>query len=97
MSVFDAAGCRIDTNMTVSETPETLLSRSQTHTHIRAAIMALPEVYRIVLCLRDIEGLTTEETAIALEISQENVKIRLHRARASLKALLEPFVRGQNL
>lgn len=57
------------------------------------AIEALPESYRNVLLLRDIEDLDTEETARAMGISPGAVKTRLHRARQALRGLLEPHLR----
>ncbi len=59
---------------------------------VRAQFEQLPESHRVVIMLRDIEGLSTEETAAALEITTDAVKIRLHRARQALRALLEPIV-----
>lgn len=97
LPVFDAAGCRVEFDAGESATPEALLSQVQTLDIIRNAIMSLPEPYRLVLCLRDIEGLSTIETSVALEISEANVKTRLHRARAALKTLLEPHVKEQKL
>ena len=55
----------------------------------------LPENYRIVLQLRDIEEFDTETVADMLEISTGAAKVRLHRARAALKVLLEPLLRGE--
>ena len=57
---------------------------------VRAKIGELPEQYRVVLILRDIEELSTEQTAEALELTVNAVKTRLHRARQALRALLEP-------
>ncbi len=57
-------------------------------------IQNLPENYRNVLLLRDIEGLDTEETARAVGASPNAVKTRLHRARLALRGLLEPHLRG---
>lgn len=62
---------------------------SEIRAAIRTAIEALPEPYRVVLLLRDIEGLDTNETAEILELSVVNVKTRLCRARQALRALLE--------
>ena len=53
----------------------------------------LPERYRNVLLLRDIEELDTQETAELMGISQGAVKTRLHRARLALRELLEPHMR----
>lgn len=58
-------------------------------------IQALPEGYRNVLMLRDIEDLDTEETAEAMGISPGAVKTRLHRARQALRELLEPHLRQE--
>lgn len=56
---------------------------------VRAAIDELPESYRVVLVLRDIEGLDTAEAAAALGIGADATKMRLHRARQALRTLLE--------
>jgi RNA polymerase sigma-70 factor (ECF subfamily) len=52
---------------------------------LHVAVLALPPKYRSVLMLRDIEEMSTADTADSLEISEENVKVRLHRARALLR------------
>jgi len=52
---------------------------------LEAAVDALPETYRTVFMLRDVEGLSTAETAEGLELGEEAVKTRLHRARALLR------------
>ena len=54
------------------------------------AITKLPPSYRAVVALRDIEGLSTEETAQALGVNEGTVKTRLHRARIHLRELLSP-------
>ena len=57
---------------------------------MRGAIDKLPESYRTVLMLRDIEGLDTDEAAKSLGITPNAVKIRLHRARMALRTLIAP-------
>lgn len=52
---------------------------------IETAVLALPEEYRLVFMLRDVGGMSTEETAQSLNLTQENVKVRLHRAHAKLR------------
>lgn len=52
---------------------------------IEAAVDTLPEIYRTVFMLREIEGLTTSETAASLALGEEAVKTRLHRARAMIR------------
>lgn len=59
--------------------------------HIRSAILELPEKYRMVLVLRDMEDFSTEETAQILNLSTSNVKVRLHRARLFLKEDLKRY------
>lgn len=58
---------------------------------VRGCIDQLPESYREVLILRDIEGFDTAETAKQLDCTEANVKTRLHRARQALRTLLEPY------
>ncbi len=95
MPEFDGSGCRVEFVLTETETPEELLEKAQTSRAVSAAINQLPDPYRIVLCLRDIEELSTLEVCEMLDISEANVKVRLHRARAALKKLLEPVLKGQ--
>jgi len=94
---FDASGCRVEEAWRIVETPEALLAKSQTKGAVLALIDTLPDTYRIVLVLRDIEELSTAEVAEMLELTEANVKVRLHRARAALKKLLEPLLRGQDI
>ena len=72
-----------------SETPETQAMRSQVGQILQSAVDALPNVYRSVFVLREVEQLNTSETAECLELSEEAVKTRLHRARALLRRQLE--------
>lgn len=76
------------------ESSETALQRKETRALVRDSIDMLPEIYRTVLMLRDIEGLETEETAQALGVTTAVVKTRLHRARQALKSLLDPHFQG---
>lgn len=56
---------------------------------LRDAVLKLPERYRVVLVLRDMEQLSTEEVSDVLALKPETVKVRLHRARQSLRRELE--------
>jgi RNA polymerase sigma-70 factor (ECF subfamily) len=69
------------------------LERRETRELVRQAIDGLPENYRTVLLLRDIEGLDTAETAEALGVTANAVKIRLHRARQALREQLDEHMR----
>jgi RNA polymerase sigma-70 factor, ECF subfamily len=66
-----------------------LVEASETRAMVRRCIHLLPVNYRVVVILRDIEELNTEEVASLLDVTTSNVKVRLHRARQALKALLE--------
>lgn len=66
---------------------------AETRALVRAKIAELPEQYRTVLVLRDLEELSTEEAAQVLGISENAVKTRLHRARQALRTLLDPHFR----
>lgn len=71
-----------------------LTHRAETRAIVRACIDRLPDNYREVLMLRDIEELSTEESARALSMTTTAVKVRLHRARQALSTLLrQEFVR----
>jgi RNA polymerase sigma-70 factor (ECF subfamily) len=70
-----------------------LLERAEVQEVVRSAIARLPDNYREVLVLRDLEELSTEETAQALGVTPNAVKVRLHRARQALRTLLDPYMR----
>lgn len=72
-----------------AETPERLLDRSQIRASIEACIAELPHGQRAVLTLRDLEGWSSEEVCNALEISESNQRVLLHRARARVRSALE--------
>lgn len=92
---FDRNACRIEGSWNELRSAEEICGQQQVRDIVRAQIDRLPETYRIVLLLRDIEEMTTTEVAGQLEISEANVKVRLHRARSALKTLLEPILRGE--
>ncbi len=58
---------------------------------IRKALLNLPEKYRLVAVLRDVEGFTTQETAEILDLTSTNIKVRLHRARLFLREALKSY------
>lgn len=70
------------------EDPAASAARDQIRIMIEHAIEKLPEAFRIVFVMREIEGCTVEETAASLELRPETVKTRLHRARRQLRAAL---------
>ena len=78
-----------------SALPDDLLLHSELHDALTAGIRALPEIYRSVVLLRDVEELSTEETAEILDISTDTVKTRLHRGRLALRKHLDAYLRSQ--
>lgn len=70
-----------------------MLERAELDAAVRDAIAALPEDRRIVVVLRDLEGLSYEDIAEALGLELNTVRSRLHRARLDLKSKLERFTR----
>jgi RNA polymerase sigma-70 factor (ECF subfamily) len=72
--------------------PDAALERRELETALGRAIAELPEDRRIVVVLRDLEGLSYEEIAQVLELELGTVRSRLHRARADLKEKLERFL-----
>jgi RNA polymerase sigma-70 factor, ECF subfamily len=68
---------------------EEALLRGETRAQVRAAIAGLPESYRTVLLLRDIEERSTREAAGLLGITENALKLRLHRARQALATRLQ--------
>jgi RNA polymerase sigma-70 factor (ECF subfamily) len=65
--------------------PEQQASNSEIRSLLEEAVEKLPDAYRTVFMLRDVEDMSTTDAADALEITEENVKVRLHRARALLR------------
>lgn len=91
----DSNDCRLEAPWQTTESPDHLFERNETAGLVREKINELPETYRIVLMLRDIEELSTRDVAELLEITRTTVKVRLHRPRAALKTLIEPMLRGE--
>jgi RNA polymerase sigma-70 factor (ECF subfamily) len=77
-----------------SHSPEKILMRRQIAKLLETAIARLPDTFRPVFVLREIEGLSVEDTAEALQIPEETVKTRLFRARRRLQKELDPELCG---
>lgn len=71
--------------------PDDMLLNKELRSVLEAALQTLPPSLRSVFVLRDIEGLSTAETAEALELTETNVKVRLHRARLALREKLTGY------
>lgn len=74
--------------------PESIAGRMEVRRLIEGAIDDLPEAFRLVFVLRCVEQLSVEETAAALEIPEETVKTRLHRAKQKLRSALSRQLAG---
>ena len=78
-----------EANRRTQETPETQAIRGELGQILEKTVDTLPETYRSVFMLREVEQLSTSETAECLELSEEAVKTRLHRSRALLRSELQ--------
>ena len=76
--------------------PEDQLLRSELQRIIEDAIAEMPEIYRSVMLLRDVEELSTEETAEVLDVNVDAVKTRLHRARLLARKKLDGYLRAHS-
>jgi RNA polymerase sigma-70 factor (ECF subfamily) len=90
---FAEDGHQVEPSVAWSEPADEALERVELANMVRAAIEQLPETYRVILLLRDIEELSPAEVAEMLGITTNAVKIRLHRARQALRTLLDPRMR----
>jgi len=80
----DEGGILMQTADTAPD-PEETASRAETADLLEEAVMRLPREYRAVVMLRDVEEMSTKETADVLDLSEQNVKVRLHRGRAMMR------------
>ncbi len=80
-----------------SHMPDEDLLRAQLRRAVVAAIQELPEIYRVPVVLRDIEGLSTEEASTRLHVKDQTLKSRLHRGRLMLRERLQAFTTGLTL
>jgi RNA polymerase sigma-70 factor, ECF subfamily len=79
-----------------SQEPERLALRGELKAALEVALAELPDTYKPVVLLRDVEGLSTQETAEVLELSEDVVKQRLHRGRLALRQKLDGFMQASN-
>lgn len=79
------------------ESPAVKFMNGELKSILNHVIYSLPEIYRTVFILREIEHLSTEETQHCLNISEANVKVRLNRAKAMLRELLTAYYKEEEL
>jgi RNA polymerase sigma-70 factor, ECF subfamily len=94
LPTFDESGHHANGVRRWKRSPDEQLLREETRSLVRRCIDMLPDDYRTVLLLRDIEELSTDEAASILGSAPGTVKTRLHRARQALRTLLEPHLMG---
>ena len=94
LPILEINGSRVEASWQRVEPVDVILEREERRLYILSKIKELPESYRIVIQLRDIDEMTTREVAEELGLSEVNVRVRLHRAHAALKMLLEPILTG---
>lgn len=87
----EGEGDRMDRFASPALDPEQAAASSETRRLLESLIEGLPEGNRTVFVLRDVEGMSTAETSEALNITEENVKVRLHRARVALRSGLSAY------
>ena len=80
-----------------SRMPDEELLRRQLREAVADALPRLPEIYRVPVVLRDIEGLSTEEASTRLRVKDQTLKSRLHRGRVMLRRQLGEFTTGLEL
>jgi RNA polymerase sigma-70 factor, ECF subfamily len=77
--------------------PEQSAVAGETRELLGAALQGLPERQRVVVTLRDVHGLSSDEVCAALDLSPANQRVLLHRGRAKLRAVLEDYYRGSEV
>ncbi len=80
-----------------SHMPDEEMLRHQLREAVANALPRLPEIYRVPVVLRDIEGLSTEEASTRLRVKDQTLKSRLHRGRVMLRKQLDAFTSGLEL
>ncbi|MCB1742557.1 MAG: sigma-70 family RNA polymerase sigma factor [Gammaproteobacteria bacterium] len=91
---FDTTGHRLDISPGWPELPEDAAARHEIREVVRRCVARLPDGYREVFVLRDVEGLAGVEVADMTGLSTNAVKIRLHRARQALRTMVEAELKG---
>jgi RNA polymerase sigma-70 factor, ECF subfamily len=92
---FDNEGKRLHDNSDFFSFDQLSTERHETRQLVRRCIAQLPDSYRTVLLMRDIEDLDTSEIAHMLNASTNAVKVRLHRARQALRPILQRELRAE--
>jgi RNA polymerase sigma-70 factor (ECF subfamily) len=92
---FDEGGFWSDPPVPFTDAIDARLDNAALLHAVRAAIDALGEPQQAVVTLRDVEGLSTQEVATLLGLSEANVRVILHRGRARVREIVEEAVKGK--
>jgi RNA polymerase sigma-70 factor (ECF subfamily) len=94
---FDQGGTWSDPPVPFTESIDTRLDNAAIVEAVRIAIDSLGEPQQAVVTLRDVEGLTTQEVATLLGLSEANVRVILHRGRAQVRGIVEEAMKGSKI
>jgi RNA polymerase sigma-70 factor (ECF subfamily) len=94
LPAFESDGHHASPIPSLPDDPESLVGSAEVRAKLRRCIDGLPETYRTVVLLRDIEELDTAEAAAVLGVTETAVKVRLHRARQALATLYSAALAG---
>lgn len=90
---YSSEPVKLPENNTIMTAPDRILVNKELNGVLETAIAALPEKYRLVFILREVEDMSGKETGEALGIEEPNVKVRLNRAKAMLRENLNGYIR----
>jgi RNA polymerase sigma-70 factor, ECF subfamily len=94
---FDQGGLWSDPPVPFTDTIDSRLDSTELLSAVRGAIDTLGEPQQAVVTLRDVEGLSTQEVATLLGLSEANVRVILHRGRARVRAIVEEAMKGTKI
>jgi RNA polymerase sigma-70 factor (ECF subfamily) len=94
---FDQGGIWSDPPVPFTDTVDARLDSTELLGAVRGAIDTLGEPQQAVVTLRDVEGLSTQEVATLLGLSEANVRVILHRGRARVRAIVEEAMKGTKI
>lgn len=89
---FDSEGMHVHAFTVTSAGADELLQRDDARRQVHASIQALPDTYRSILLMRDIEEMSMSDIAETLSLTENATKVRIHRARSALRRHLEPLM-----
>ena len=89
----DVNSAKLLEKSTIMQAPDQILVNKELSAALEGAISGLPDKYRLVFILREVEQLSIKETGITLGIGEPNVKVRLNRAKSMLRENLQGYMK----